>query len=55
MFDHDTDPIPLADLVIYDGDELLFDGSDASTYTVCHTAEDIRRALGAGRADNAEH
>ena len=39
MFDHDTDPIPLEDLVIYDnGEERLFDGFDPSTYILCHTA-----------------
>jgi hypothetical protein len=36
MFDHDSDPIPipLAELLIYEGDELIFDGSDPSTYGV---------------------
>ena len=55
MFDHDADPIPLEGLVIYDGDELIFDGSDPSTYIVCRTPEDIRRALEAalGGLDDA--
>lgn len=28
------DDIPINELLIYDGDELLFDGSDPSTYIV---------------------
>jgi len=40
MHDTDTD-ITLKQLRIYDGDELIFDGSDPSTYTVCETAEQL--------------
>jgi hypothetical protein len=48
---HDTDAnIPLEQLRIYDGDELIFDGSDPSTYTVCETAEQLEAAFAAARA-----
>ena len=40
---------PLEQLRIYDGDELIFDGSDPSTYTVCQTAADIATALAEAR------
>jgi hypothetical protein len=42
---HDTHTnIPLQQLRINDGDELIFDGSDPSTYTVCETAEQLKAA-----------
>lgn len=44
MFDDDTDPIPLEDLVIYEGDELSFDGADPDRYTI--SLEDWARELG---------
>jgi hypothetical protein len=44
MFDDDTDPIPLEELVIYEGDELIFDGSDPDRYTI--SLEDWTRELG---------
>ena len=45
---HDTDTnIPLEQLRIYDGDELIFDGSDPTTYTVCETAEQLEAAFAA--------
>jgi hypothetical protein len=47
--------IPLDRLLIYDGDELIFDGSDPATYVLCHTAEDIRRALEPADQDHGEH
>ncbi len=53
MHDTDTD-ITLEQLRIYDGDELIFDGSDPSTYTVCTTAEQLEAAfavLGAAKED----
>ncbi len=46
MHDTDTD-ITLEQLRIYDGDELMFDGSDPSTYTVCTTAEELAAAFAA--------
>jgi len=44
MHDTDTD-ITLEQLRIYDGDELIFDGSDPTTYTVCETAEQLVAAF----------
>ncbi len=35
----------LEGLRIYEDDELVFDASDPSTYTVCETADDIATAL----------
>lgn len=32
---------------IYDGDTLIFHGSDESTYTVCETAEELEAAFAA--------
>jgi hypothetical protein len=49
MHDADTN-ITLQQLRIYDGDELIFDGSDPSTYTVCQTAEQLEAALAAAGA-----
>ena len=47
MHDPDT-TIPLEQIRIYDGDdELIFDGSDPSTYTVCTTAEELAAAFAA--------
>ena len=46
MHDTDTD-ITLEQLRIYDGDELIFDGSDPTTYTVCETAEQLVAAFAA--------
>ena len=46
MHDTDTD-ITLEQLGIYDGDELIFDGSDPSTYMVCETAEQLEAAFAA--------
>ena len=47
----DTDTnIPLKQLCIYDGDELVFDGSDPNTYTVCETAEQFEAAFAAAGA-----
>ena len=46
MHDPDT-TIPLEEIRIYDGDELLFDGSDPCTYTVCATAEELAAAFAA--------
>lgn len=49
---HDTDTnIPLEQLRIYDGEELIFDGSDPSTYTVCETAEQLKAAFAAAAED----
>jgi len=46
---HDPDiSISLEGLRIYEDDELVFDGSDPSTYTVCEIATDIATALAAG-------
>lgn len=42
MIDPNT---PIEEILIYEGDELVFDGSDPSTYIVCETAEDIAKAL----------
>ena len=53
MHDTDTD-ITLEQLRIYDGDELIFDGSDPSTYMVCETAEQLKAAfavVGAAKED----
>jgi len=53
MHDTDTD-ITLEQLRIYDGDELIFDGSDPSTYMVCESAEQLEAAfaaLGATKED----
>ena len=45
---HDTDTnITLEQLRIYDGDELIFDGSDPSTYIVCTTTEQLEAAFAA--------
>ena len=41
--------ITLEQLRIYDGDELISDGSDPSTYTVCETAEQLKAAFAAAR------
>lgn len=49
MHDTDTD-IPLEQLRIYDGDTLIFDGSDPSTYTICETAEQLEAAFAAASA-----
>ncbi len=49
MHDTDTD-IPLEQLRIYDGDALVFDGSDPSTYAVCETAEQLQAAFAAASA-----
>jgi len=49
MHDTDTD-ITLEQLRIYDGDELIFDGSDPSTYIVCETAEELEAAFAAAGA-----
>ena len=40
---HNTDNTPndLAGIRIYDGDELIFDGDDPTTYVICETAEQI--------------
>jgi hypothetical protein len=46
--------IPLEQIRIYDGDTLLFDGADASTYTLCETAEQLEAAFAAAAADAAE-
>ena len=43
------DEIPIDQLLIYDGDELIFDGSDPSTYIRIEpgmSAEQIAAALG---------
>jgi hypothetical protein len=43
------DEIPIDELLIYDGDELIFDGSDPSTYVVIEpgtSTEDMFAALG---------
>lgn len=37
--------LPFEDFLIYEGDELIFDGRDPSTYVVCETAEDIARCF----------
>ena len=53
MHNTDTD-ITLEQLRIYDGDELIFDGSDPSTYIVCETAEQLEAAfavVGAAKED----
>ena len=53
MHNTDTD-ITLEQLRIYDGDELIFDGSDPSTYMVCTTAEQLEAAfagVGAAKED----
>jgi hypothetical protein len=39
------DHIPLEQLLIYEDDELLFDASDPSTYTVIEDADHLRREL----------
>jgi hypothetical protein len=44
--------IPFEQLLIYEDDQLVFDGSDPSSYVVCHTAGDIRRALAAELTDD---
>ena len=50
---HDTDTnIPLEALRIYDGDELIFDGSDPTSYTVCETAEQLEAAFAAAGAED---
>jgi len=36
----------LEGLRIYEGDELVFDGSDPTTYVVCSTAEELAAAMG---------
>lgn len=38
-------PDTLAGLLIYDGDELIFDRDDPSTYIICNTSEDLQRAF----------
>ena len=48
---HDTDTnIPLEQLRIYEADELSFDGSDPTSYTVCETAEQLKAAFAAAGA-----
>jgi len=47
MHDPDTHT-DLSTLRIYEGDELIFDGSDPSTYTICHDIDDFVAALAAG-------
>jgi len=43
---HDTDTTTsLEGLLIYEDDELAFDGADRSTYTVCESAADIAAAF----------
>jgi len=37
----------VAGLLIYDGDDLIFDGDDPSTYILCETAEDLEAAFAA--------
>ena len=45
---HDPDTIiTLEEIRIYDGDQLIFNGSDLSTYTVCTTAEQLEAAFAA--------
>jgi hypothetical protein len=44
MFNHDTEPIPLEDVVIYEDDKLIFDGSEPDRYTV--RLDDWARELG---------
>jgi hypothetical protein len=51
MHDTNTD-IPLEQLRIYDGDELIFDGSDPSTYTRCETGEQLEAAFAAAGEDD---
>ena len=46
MHDTDTD-ITLEQLRIYDGDELIFDGSDPTTYTICDAAQQLEAAFAA--------
>jgi hypothetical protein len=40
-------PAAIAGLLIYDGDDLIFDGDDPSTYILCETAEDLQAAFAA--------
>ena len=52
---HDTDTnVPLEQLRIYDGDELIFDGSDPTSYTVCETAEQLEAAFAATHPDKED-
>jgi len=44
----------LSGLRIYVGDELVFDGDDPSTYTVCHTAQNLERAIAAAAAERTD-
>jgi hypothetical protein len=48
------DEIPIAQLLVFDGNELTFDGSDPSTYIVIeplHGADEITAALGWSERD----
>jgi hypothetical protein len=50
-------PIPFAELQIFEDDELIFDGSDPSTYIVLEpgmTSADIAAALGRERDSDSE-
>jgi len=53
MHNTDTDITLVEQLRIYDGDELIFDGSDPSTYTICETAEQLEAAFAAAGAAGA--
>ncbi len=44
-------PVAFEDFLIYEGNELIFDGRDPSTYVVCETAEDIEKAFASMSAD----
>jgi hypothetical protein len=44
---HDPTTTGLEGLRIYDGDEVVFDGSDPTTYVLCETAEELEAAFAA--------
>jgi hypothetical protein len=57
MPDH-IDDIPLEELQIFDGDELIFDGSDPNTYILIEpgtSVADVIAALGWDRAPETAH
>ena len=41
--------IPLPELLVYEGDELIFDGADLATYVVLEHGTDIAAACGSDR------
>jgi hypothetical protein len=50
---HDPQNIPLADIRIYESEELVFDGSDPDTYIVIDSPEQLAAVFAQMAADGA--